>query len=168
MAGLKDWTQVLYQLGLGVAAWDALRIGEGSTMNETTRPTCPKTMESSCWTFSRPWLKRPGCWIYGPLIVGTGLRWASLSFTPKPSYIAVNQHHDPQQQQGAAAAVMAQLGALAGMARMGSGPKSPARVVYRVAQEQNNCRDRMNRPLQLDARAQSRDSRGTPVKFCPK
>ena len=25
MAGLKDWTQVLYQLGLGVAAWDALK-----------------------------------------------------------------------------------------------------------------------------------------------
>jgi protein involved in polysaccharide export with SLBB domain len=25
MTGLKDWTQVLYQLGLGVAAWDTLR-----------------------------------------------------------------------------------------------------------------------------------------------
>ena len=25
MVGLKDWTQVLYQLGLGVAAWDTLR-----------------------------------------------------------------------------------------------------------------------------------------------
>jgi protein involved in polysaccharide export with SLBB domain len=25
VTGLKDWTQVLYQLGLGVAAWDALR-----------------------------------------------------------------------------------------------------------------------------------------------
>jgi hypothetical protein len=25
VTGLKDWTQVLYQLGLGVAAWDSLR-----------------------------------------------------------------------------------------------------------------------------------------------
>jgi hypothetical protein len=25
VTGLKDWTQVLYQLGLGVAAWEVLK-----------------------------------------------------------------------------------------------------------------------------------------------
>jgi len=64
--------------------------------------------------------------IYGPLIVG--LVALGITFLLKPSYIAVTSIMTPQQQQGAAAAVMAQLGALAGMAGMGAGPKSPAEL----------------------------------------
>ena len=64
--------------------------------------------------------------IYGPLIVG--LVALGIAFLLKPSYIAVTSIMTPQQQQGAAAAVMAQLGALAGMAGMGAAPKSPAEL----------------------------------------
>ena len=64
--------------------------------------------------------------IYGPLIVG--LIALGVSFLLKPTYIAVTSIMTPQQQQGAAAAVMAQLGALAGMAGMGAAPKSPAEL----------------------------------------
>ena len=64
--------------------------------------------------------------IYGPLIVG--LVALGIAFLLKPTYIAATSIMTPQQQQGAAAAVMAQLGALAGMAGMGAAPKSPAEL----------------------------------------
>jgi uncharacterized protein involved in exopolysaccharide biosynthesis len=51
-----------------------------------------------------------------------------MTFLLKPTYIGVTSIMTPQQQQGAAAAVMAQLGALAGLAGGGGAPKSPAEL----------------------------------------
>jgi len=60
--------------------------------------------------------------IFGPLIVG--LVALGVSFLFKPTYVAMTTIMTPQQQQGAASAALAQLGALAGVA--GTSLKSPA------------------------------------------
>jgi uncharacterized protein involved in exopolysaccharide biosynthesis len=61
--------------------------------------------------------------VFGPLIVG--LIALGVSFSSKPYYVAETNIMTPQQQSGAAAA-LAQLGALAGMAGAVGGLKSPA------------------------------------------
>lgn len=62
--------------------------------------------------------------VFGPIIVG--LIALGVSFLFKPYYVAETNIMAPQQQSGAAAAMLAQLGALAGMAGAGGGIKSPA------------------------------------------
>jgi tyrosine-protein kinase Etk/Wzc len=62
--------------------------------------------------------------IFGSIIVGLVALGVSFSF--KPNYVATTSIMTPQQQQGAAAAALAQLGALAGVAGAGAGLKSPA------------------------------------------
>ena len=62
--------------------------------------------------------------IFGSIIVG--LIALGVSFSFKPNYVATTSIMTPQQQQGAAAAALAQLGALAGVAGAGAGLKSPA------------------------------------------
>lgn len=67
--------------------------------------------------------------VFGPIVVG--LIALGITFLLKPTYIAATSIMTPQQQQGAAAAVMSQISALAGMAGMGgaaSGLKSPAEL----------------------------------------
>lgn len=61
--------------------------------------------------------------IFGPILVG--LIALGATFLSKPFYVAETNIMTPQQQSGAAAA-LAQLGALAGMAGAASGLKSPA------------------------------------------
>ncbi|MBU1223581.1 MAG: lipopolysaccharide biosynthesis protein [Gammaproteobacteria bacterium] len=61
--------------------------------------------------------------VFGPLVVG--LIALGVSFSSKPYYVAETNIMTPQQQSGAAAA-LAQLGALAGMAGAVGGLKSPA------------------------------------------
>jgi uncharacterized protein involved in exopolysaccharide biosynthesis len=61
--------------------------------------------------------------VFGPLVVG--LIALGVSFSFKPYYVAETNILTPQQQSGAAAA-LAQLGALAGMAGAVGGLKSPA------------------------------------------
>lgn len=61
--------------------------------------------------------------IFGPIVVG--LIALGTTFLSKPFYVAETNIMTPQQQSGAAAA-LAQLGALAGMAGAASGLKSPA------------------------------------------
>jgi tyrosine-protein kinase Etk/Wzc len=61
--------------------------------------------------------------VFGPIIVG--LIALGVSFSFKPFYVAETSIMTPQQQSGAAAA-LAQLGALAGMAGAVGGLKSPA------------------------------------------
>ncbi len=62
--------------------------------------------------------------IFGPLIVGLGA--LGLSFLITPTFTATTRIMTPQQQQGGAAAALAQLGALAGMAGAAAGIKNPA------------------------------------------
>lgn len=64
--------------------------------------------------------------IFGPILVG--LIALGVSFLFKPNYVAITRIMIPQQQQGAAAAALAQLGALAGAANAVSGMKSPAEM----------------------------------------
>ena len=65
--------------------------------------------------------------IFGSILVG--LLALGVSFLFKPSYVAITRIMVPQQQQGAAAAAaLAQLGALAGAASAVSGMKSPAEM----------------------------------------
>lgn len=63
--------------------------------------------------------------VFGPILVG--LIALGISFTFKPSYVAQTNIMTPQQQGGAAAA-LAQLGALAGIAGAATGLKSPAEM----------------------------------------
>lgn len=62
--------------------------------------------------------------VFGPILVG--LVALGLSFLAKPQYVAGTSILIPQQQQSAAAAAMAQLGALAGMSGAAGGMRSPA------------------------------------------
>src|SRR5574340_635264 len=62
--------------------------------------------------------------VFGPLVVG--LVALGLSFLITPTFTATTRIMTPQQQQGAAAAMLSQLGALAGMAGAAAGIKNPA------------------------------------------
>ena len=62
--------------------------------------------------------------ILGPLVVG--LAALGLSFLITPTFTATTRIMTPQQQQSGAAAVLAQLGGLAGMAGAAAGIKNPA------------------------------------------
>jgi len=64
--------------------------------------------------------------IFGPILVG--LVALGVSFLFKPSYVAKTSIMTPQQQQGTAAAALAQLSALTGGAGAGAGLKSPAEL----------------------------------------
>lgn len=64
--------------------------------------------------------------IFGPILVG--LIALGVSFLFKPSYVAKTSIMTPQQQQGTAAAALAQLSALTGGAGAGAGIKSPAEL----------------------------------------
>lgn len=64
--------------------------------------------------------------IFGPILVG--LVALGVSFLFKPSYVAKTSIMTPQQQQGTAAAALAQLSALTGAAGAGAGLKSPAEL----------------------------------------
>lgn len=95
-------------------------------MNEYNSPEFPEEDGIKLLDILQTLAENARLLIYGPLIVG--LVALGITFLLKPTYIAVTSIMTPQQQQGAAAAVMAQLGALAGMAGMGAGPKSPAEL----------------------------------------
>lgn len=62
--------------------------------------------------------------IIGPLLVG--VLALGVSFLIPPSYTAVTQFLPPQQQQSAAASMLANLGSLGGLAGAASGLKNPA------------------------------------------
>ena len=62
--------------------------------------------------------------VLGPLVCG--LAALGYSFTIPPSYTAKTQFLPPQQQQSAAASMLASLGALGGLAGAATGIKSPA------------------------------------------
>jgi tyrosine-protein kinase Etk/Wzc len=64
--------------------------------------------------------------IFGPILVG--LIALGVSFLFKPSYVAKTSIMTPQQQQGTAAAALAQLSALTGGTGAGAGMKSPAEL----------------------------------------
>ncbi|MEQ1592325.1 MAG: Wzz/FepE/Etk N-terminal domain-containing protein [Thiobacillaceae bacterium] len=68
---------------------------------------------------------------FGPILVG--LIALGVSFTFKPSYVAETHIMTPQQQGGAAAA-LAQLGALAGVASAAAGLRSPAEMYIGLLQ----------------------------------
>jgi len=78
--------------------------------------------------------------IYGPLIVG--LVALGATFLTRPFYIAETRIMTPQQQQGAASAVLAQLGALAGAAGMGAGSQGSA-AMYIGLLKSRTIADRM-------------------------
>lgn len=69
--------------------------------------------------------------VFGPILVG--LIALGVSFTFKPSYVAETHIMTPQQQGGAAAA-LAQLGALAGVASAAAGLRSPAEMYIGLLQ----------------------------------
>ena len=77
--------------------------------------------------------------VFGPLIVG--LIALGVSFNSKPIFVAETNIMIPQQQSGAAAA-LAQLGALAGAAGLGSGLKNPAGMYIGLLQSRTVA-DRM-------------------------
>lgn len=62
--------------------------------------------------------------VYGPIALA--LAAVGVAFLFSPSYESETRFLPPQQQQGAASALMAQFGALAGMAGMGGGGKGSA------------------------------------------
>jgi len=78
--------------------------------------------------------------ILGPLVVG--LAALGLSFLITPTFTATTQIMTPQQQQSGAAAALAQLGALAGMAGSAAGIKNPAEM-YVGLMKSRSIADRM-------------------------
>ena len=78
--------------------------------------------------------------IFGPLVVG--LAALGLSFLSRPSYVAETNILIPQQQQSAAAAALAQLGALANMAGAAAGLRNPAEMYVGLLQSRTIA-DRM-------------------------
>ncbi len=62
--------------------------------------------------------------VFGPL--ACGLAALGISFTITPTFTAKTQFLPPQQQQSAAASMLASLGALGGLAGAATGLKSPA------------------------------------------
>lgn len=77
--------------------------------------------------------------VFGPIIVG--LIALGVSFNSKPIFIAETSIMMPQQQ-GSSAAALAQLGALAGAAGLGSGLKNPAGIYIGLLQSRTVA-DRM-------------------------
>lgn len=78
--------------------------------------------------------------ILGPLLVGlAALGWA---YTITPTFTATTRILTPQQQQNGAAAALAQLGALAGMAGAAAGIKNPADM-YVALLKSRTLADRM-------------------------
>ena len=97
-----------------------------STMNENYAPDLPEDDGITLLDILQTLAENARLLIYGPIIVG--LVALGVSFLLKPTYIAETSIMTPQQQQGTAAAMMAQLGALAGLAGGGAAPKSPAEL----------------------------------------
>lgn len=95
-------------------------------MNETHRPEEPLEDDDgiNLLDILQTLAENARLLIFGPILVGLIALGVSYSF--KPNYVATTRIMIPQQQQGAAAAALAQLGALAGMASAASGIKSPA------------------------------------------
>jgi uncharacterized protein involved in exopolysaccharide biosynthesis len=96
-----------------------------SNMNEYNAPDLPEDDGIKLLDFLQTLAENARLLIYGPLIVG--LVALGVTFLLNPIYIATTSIMTPQQQQGGAAAVMAQLGALAGLVGA-AGPKSPAEL----------------------------------------
>lgn len=96
------------------------------TMNENQTPDLPEDNGINLLDILQTLAENARLLVFGPLIVG--LIALGISFSFKPIYIATTSIMTPQQQGGAAAAALAQLGSLAGMAGLGSGLKNPADV----------------------------------------
>ena len=93
-------------------------------MNENRTPDLPEDDEISLLDILQVVAENARLLILGPLFIGlVALGWA---YTITPTFTATTRIMTPQQQQSGAAAALAQLGALAGMAGAAAGIKNPA------------------------------------------
>ncbi|PUE57319.1 lipopolysaccharide biosynthesis protein [Limnohabitans sp. 2KL-17] len=91
--------------------------------------------------------------ILGPLVVG--LAALGISFTVPPTFTATVKFLPPQQQQSAAASMLASLGGLGGLAGAAAGIKSPADQ-YLVFMKSNSVQDVLIERFKLQDRYQSK------------
>ena len=108
-------------------------------MNENLAPDFPEDDGMSLLDILQILAENARLLIIGPLIIG--LAALGLSFSSSPIYVASTSIMTPQQQGGAAAA-LAQLGTLAGMAGAAAGLKSPADMYIGLLQSRTIA-DRM-------------------------
>jgi tyrosine-protein kinase Etk/Wzc len=91
--------------------------------------------------------------IIGPLIVG--LTALGISFAIAPTFTATVKFLPPQQQQSAAASMLASLGGLGGLAGAAAGLKSPADQ-YLAFMKSNSVQDELIERFKLDERYQAK------------
>ena len=106
-------------------------------MNEKRMPDLPEDDEISLLDILQTLAENARLLIFGPLIVGLGA--LGMAYLITPSFTATTRIITPQQQQSAASAVVAQLGALAGEA---AGIKNPADM-YVALLKSRTIADRM-------------------------
>jgi uncharacterized protein involved in exopolysaccharide biosynthesis len=87
--------------------------------------------------------------ILGPLVVG--LAALGISFTVPPTFTATVKFLPPQQQQSAAASMLASLGGLGGLAGAAAGLKNPADQ-YLAFMKSNSVQDELIERFKLDER----------------
>jgi uncharacterized protein involved in exopolysaccharide biosynthesis len=91
--------------------------------------------------------------ILGPLVVG--LAALGISFTIAPTFTATVNFLPPQQQQSAAASMLASLGGLGGLAGAAAGLKNPADQ-YLAFMKSNRVQDELIERFKLDERYQAK------------
>ena len=91
--------------------------------------------------------------ILGPLVVG--LAALGISFTVPPTFTATVKFLPPQQQQSAAASMLASLGGLGGLAGAAAGLKNPADQ-YLAFMKSNSVQDVLIERFKLDERYQAK------------
>jgi len=91
--------------------------------------------------------------ILGPLVVG--LAALGISFAVPPTFTATVKFLPPQQQQSAAASMLASLGGLGGLAGAAAGLKSPADQ-YLAFMKSNSVQDELIERFKLDERYQTK------------
>jgi uncharacterized protein involved in exopolysaccharide biosynthesis len=91
--------------------------------------------------------------ILGPLVVG--LAALGISFAVPPTFTATVKFLPPQQQQSAAASMLASLGGLGGLAGAAAGLKSPADQ-YMAFMKSNSVQDELIERFKLDERYQAK------------
>ena len=128
-------------------------------MNDTA-PQAPEDEEISLLDLLQTVVENLRLLVLGPLAVG--LAALGISFTVPPTYTARTQFLPPQQQQSAAASMLASLGSLGGLAGAAAGLKNPAdqyvafmksNVLEDALIDRFKLMERFDAKLRADARA---------------
>ena len=121
-------------------------------MTDTLQTTEPADDEISLLDLLQTIVDNLRLLILGPLVVG--LAALGISFTIPPTFTATVKFLPPQQQQSAAASMLASLGGLGGLAGVATGLKNPADQ-YLAYMKSNRVQDALIERFKLQVRYQT-------------